>query len=448
MKKKLACIALAACCALTVCGCGGENGGNKPEHLGLYVAEDGTMMKDGKPYYGVGVNYYSLINGCRVSPRKYDLTKALASLETLASYDVRVIRFNLGFYSSKEWFDFVQFNLETPHLEALDKIVEKCEQLGIGLIPSFAWNPAAISDAFNEPCNKAFARDDSNTMIWFLGFTKTVVSRYADSPAIFAWEYGNEQNLSSSIISRYRPELSAPPQYFGDDSRKKRTDDDYMTYETHQKVLELFAQAVHDADPYHRLIGSGDAAQRPYIWHWAREQEGRDSLEQFEEMFDMTVPGYMTAYSVHEYAHSDSGTAGKAGAALDGNHTFESVDFVDYFTKYLQQGARTKKAVYMGETGYLAMLPESRDWNGTDEAHSILVTEAILEAAYETDFPLTLLWTYDDRTLYNAQNHTSYAGGTEHSWNETFVKGKAYLEAIKEVNRKMDEKHTAAQETE
>lgn len=75
MKKKLACIALAACCALTVCGCGGENGGNKPEHLGLYVAEDGTMMKDGKPYYGVGVNYYSLINGCRVSPRKYDLDR-------------------------------------------------------------------------------------------------------------------------------------------------------------------------------------------------------------------------------------------------------------------------------------------------------------------------------------------------------------------------------------
>ena len=213
-------------------------------------------------------------------------------------------------------------------------------------------------------------------------------------------------------------------------------------------MLELFAQTVHDADPYHRLIGSGDAAQRPYIWHWAREQEGRDTLEQFEEMFDMTVPGYMTAYSVHEYAHSDSGTAGKAGAALDGNHTFESVDFVDYFTKYLQQGARKKKAVYMGETGYLAMLPDSRDWNGTDEAHSILVTEAILQAAYETDFPLTLLWTYDDRTLYNAQNHTSYAGGTEHSWNETFVKGKAYLEAIKEFNRKMDEKHTAAQETE
>ena len=448
MKKKLACIALAACCALAVCGCnGGGDDKNKPEHLGLYVAEDGTMMKDGNPYYGIGVNYYSLINGCRTTPRKYDLTKAFAALETLASYDVRVIRFNLGFYSSKEWYDFVQYDLEETHLKALDQIVKKCEQLGIGLIPSFAWNPPAISDAFNEPCNKAFAQEDSNTMIWFLKFTKTVVSRYAQSPAIYAWEYGNEENLSSSILSQYRPELSAPPQYFGEDSRKKRTEEDYMTYETHQKALELFAKTVHAADPYHRMIGSGDAAQRPYIWHWAHEQEGRDTLEQFEEMFDMTVPGYMSAFSVHEYAHSDSGTSGKADAALDGSHTFESVDFVDYFAKYLQEGARAKKAVYMGETGYLAILPGTRDvWNSTDEAHSIKVTEAILEAAYETDFPLTLLWTYDDRTIYNAANHTQHNGGTEHSWNENFVKGKAYLEAIKEFNKKMDDKHAQATE--
>lgn len=452
MKKKLASLFLALCCTVGMCACGGNNDDNgkkpsdRPEHLGLYVDDDGTLMKDGKAYYGIGINYYSLMEGSFTKNYKNTrLDKVLAALETLASYDVRVIRFNLtGIYNSQDWYDFVTRKLENSFFESLDAVVKKSEELGLGLIPSFAWNSPALSDAFNEPCNKAFAQDDSKTMIWFLDFTEKVVTRYVDSPAIYGWEYGNEENLISSIPAAFREELSPPPQYFGEDSRKKRTDDDYLTYETHQKSIAYFAEVVYNADPYHRLIGNGDAAQRPYIWHWAKNQDGRDTLEQFQEMFDMTAPGYANSYSVHEYAHSDSATGDNAIAYLDGSHVFESRDFTDYFTKYLQESARTKKAVYMGETGYLSTLPGTRStWNGKDEQHSIKVTDAILEAAYETNFPLTLLWVYDERTLYDASNHISHNGGTEHSWNENFVKGKAYLEAVKKYNKLIDEKHAA-----
>lgn len=442
MKKKIASLMLALCCAFAVCGCNQEP--SKPEHLGLYAAEDGTMMKDGKPFYGIGVNYYSMMEGCY--DKNYRLDKVLSSLETLASYDVRVVRFNLtGIYTALYWYEFVTTeNLEKKFFERLDVVVKKAEELEIGLIPSFAWNSPALSDAFNEPSNKAFAEQDSKTMIWFLDFTKRVVKRYVDSPAIYGWEYGNEQNLSCSlpVESRGALGLGTPLQKFGEDSRPKRTEDDYMTYATHKKSIEYFAEAVYNTDPYHRIIGSGDAAQRNCIWHWVHDESGLDTLEQFEEMLDMTVSGYASAVSVHEYAHSDSGTGSKADASLDGSHVFGSTDFVDYFTKYLAEGARAKKAVYMGETGYLSILPGTRDqWNKKDEAHSIKVTEAILSAAYETDFPLTLLWVYDDRSTYDGENHTQHDGGTEHSWNENYVKGKAYLEAVKKYNKMFDDKH-------
>lgn len=455
MKKKIFAVLLAACSLMPMCACGGKE--QKPEHLGLYVAEDGTMMKDEKEFYGVGINYYSLINGSSKIGRTYDMTEPLQTLELFKEYGVKVVRFNLGFFNSKEWKDFIfttdqnnefvidqERKAENKHFEALDKVVKKAEELGIGLIPSFAWNPPAISDAFDEPCNKAFASDETATMNWFLGFTKRVVTRYAESPAIYGWEYGNEENLitrprAGGWINSYLTDMERNQPLPGWSARTKRTEDDVLSFKTHSKSLELFAEVVHANDPYHRMISSGDADQRRSAYNWSIDQEKTDTKEEFEKAIDMIVPGYMSGISTHEYASKTSGLMGNPFDFLNGNDSVLANSFVEYFTSYKEQSARTKKAVYLGETGYL---PEK---NAASEEHCVQVIEAVLEAAYTTDFPLVMLWNYDPKTVYNPDDHTQFTGGIDVSWNVKFKKGKGYMEAIKTYNALIDGKHAEKQ---
>ena len=78
LKKKLGRIfslLLSGCLLAALVSCGGGNesssqpgesgsssgGVSGEEHLGLYL-EDGKMKYDGKEFYGLGVNYYSLFN--------------------------------------------------------------------------------------------------------------------------------------------------------------------------------------------------------------------------------------------------------------------------------------------------------------------------------------------------------------------------------------------------
>lgn len=462
MKKRLLAIVLALCSLVSLCACGGADGekptenkyaytdenGNK--HLGLYVASDGTMMYAGKAFHGVGINYYSMINGS--VGRKYDLTLPLETLELFKQYGVKVVRFNLGFYNSTEWSNFIftyddknnrvvdtERKAENKHLEALDILVQKAEALGIGLIPSFAWNPPAIADAFDEPCNKAFASDDTATMTWFLSFVKRVVKRYAESPAIYAWEYGNEENLITrprinNIIDSYLADQPGLPLW---SEREKRTNEDCLSFKTHAHALEMFAAAVDAVDPYHRMIGSGDADQRACAYNWANDTEKTDTTEEFEKAIDMIVPGKMSAISMHEYAFKTSGQMGNPLDYLNGTDSVRANSFVEYFTRYKAQSARTGKAAYLGETGYL---PDS---GAASEALCVQVIDAVLQAAYTTDFPLVMLWNYDPKTTYDPADHTKFAGGTDVSWTVEFVKGKGYMEAIRKYNGLFDAKHAS-----
>ena len=90
-------------------------------------------MKDGKPFYGFGVNYYSMLN-CAFS-QKWDVSNSLAALEQLAAYDVKVVRFNIAGFAYSDW-DYVT-KKEELYFKTLDSLVNKANSLGIGLLPSF-----------------------------------------------------------------------------------------------------------------------------------------------------------------------------------------------------------------------------------------------------------------------------------------------------------------------
>jgi len=119
----------------------------------------------------------------RAFSSKWDVSASLSALETLAEYDVRVIRFNIAGYSYGDW-DYV-IKKEDRYFEALDSLADKAEELGIGLIPSFFWNQMSLSDYFDEPAGLALRTRETKTMKFIASFVGKVVSRYAEHPAFY-----------------------------------------------------------------------------------------------------------------------------------------------------------------------------------------------------------------------------------------------------------------------
>lgn len=91
-------------------------------------------------------------------------------------------------------------------INLLKKIVEKAEELQIGLIPSFFWNVRFIPEHLNEPLT-AWGDKNSKTRNYMREYTKEVVELLKDSKAIFGWEFGNEVNNICDLWPEYRIEV-------------------------------------------------------------------------------------------------------------------------------------------------------------------------------------------------------------------------------------------------
>ena len=430
MKKRLlACILTVGCLLLSVCACAPAET-EKPEHLGLYTAEDGTLMKDGKAFYGFGVNYYCLLN--RAFTEKWDVSKSLKAMETLASYDVRAIRFNLTGYATTDWRYITE--KEDLYFQALDSIVEKAEELGIGLMPCFFWAGSSIADHLGEPIGAAWRTDQTKTMKFIESFVAKVVTRYCESPAIYGWEFANEQQLSTDLPN-WRDYLPALPPY---SPRTERTEDDLITASDYISALNLFAEVVSENDPYHRIIGSGDAEPRTSAYNLAHGGGWEiDTQEEHEKMLDM-VHESMTSLSFHKYPSFGVQSASDPEKVAEYLGYFSDWDgFMEYF---VNQGKRMKKSVYLGETGFVYSDATAASGLTVEKISSVIQT--IADAAVKADMPLTFFWNYDDRPEYDPNDPTDHSTGTEWSWNERWDKGKAILEIIRESNRAFDEKHS------
>ena len=439
--KKLMGILLAAVCAVSfgACTAGGTSESSsqsvkeKPEHLGLYVADDGTLMKDGKAFYGIGVNYYNMLN--RAFSSKWDVSASLSALETLAEYDVRVIRFNIAGYSYGDW-DYV-IKKEDRYFEALDSLADKAEELGIGLIPSFFWNQMSLSDYFDEPAGLALRTRETKTMKFVASFVGKVVSRYAEHPAFYGWEYGNETDLSMDL-----PDGNwNPPVLPAHTTRPSRTKDDKIMSPDYVNALALFAETVRENDPYNRMIGTGNGHMRGRAYQLHKLGDwgpSADSDEQHEYMLDF-INESVTAVSSHMYGDGDSSVDVTPEKLTSERGDFSDWDgFMEYF---VGQSRRMKKAVYLGETncGYNSATAVSRP-----AENSVAVAREIAKAAVKADLQLTMFWNYDDRPDFNPDvPNNNTAGGTEWSWNERWEKGKGILELVKEYNAAFDQKHAS-----
>ncbi|MEN8202846.1 MAG: cellulase family glycosylhydrolase [Bacteroidota bacterium] len=366
---------------------------------GLYV-EDGMIKKEGRDFYGIGVNYYDLFNrnlSAMAGEGPVDTTY-LEGLRKLSEAGIPYVRFSTGMYWPVEWKNTYVQNRHL-YFEQLDKVIEAAEQYNIGLIPSLVWYPMTIPDLNGEHMDQ-YGNDDSKTIAFIRTYTRELVQRYKDSPAIWGWEFGNEMNLYADKRDEQDP-FHVDPELGTPDSRDPVRD--YMKGEYMVNAYKEFAKEVRLYDQT-RPILSGNQHPRPYAWHNAyATQRIMDSEAQYKEMVQRDNPDPMNTITIRGYY---GGVYPEKPLGID--------DYDELVEKLMEWSAEFGKPLFIGEFG------ENENAENTKQ-----IFEERINTIVSHRVQLSAAWVYDLSWM------------TE--WNITFENSRSYmLDRIIEANQVME----------
>jgi inosine-uridine nucleoside N-ribohydrolase len=358
-------------------------GPSAQQHTPGLSVRDGALLKNGVPYRAIGVNYFDAFAR---TLKDHNDTSYDAGFRVLAENGVPFARFmGTGFWPAE-----MKLYLEdrARYFELLDGVVRSAEKNGVGLVPSLFWHMPTVPDLVGESCDR-WGNPDSKTHEFMRTYTREVVTRYRDSPALWGWEFGNEFNLPADLpnakehLPKIAPQLGTP---------LTRGERDILTHAMIRTAFREFAQEVRKHDRT-RMICTGNSIPRPSAWHQMHEGTWtKDSPEQFAEMLAGDNPDPTDTTSVHVYQ-----------------------DAADRLAEAVQAAKRCGKPVFVGEFGVQGEGPEA-----TKQFQSLLRS---IEGA---QVPLAALWVFD------------YQGQSE--WNVRLDNRRSYhLAAMGEANRRIQQ---------
>ncbi len=271
------------------------------------------------------------------------------------------------------------------YFKLLDGVVRSAEKHHVGLIPSLFWAHHTVPDLVGESCDQ-WGNADSKTRQFMRTYAREVVLRYRESPAIWAWEFGNEYNLAADLpnAAQHRPpvvvRLGTPP------SRTKR---DEMTSAMVRAALAEFAKEVRGHDPS-RMICSGNATPRSSAWHQQHERSWKkDTPEQLAWVLQADNPDPIDSITLRLYPG------------------------VDNFDQALAVVAKARKPVFVGEFGSPEQDPPTRQ-----------AFERMLSRIEAAAIPLAAVWVFDF--------------AVQEEWSITATNTRSYqLNAIRDANRRL-----------
>lgn len=350
---------------------------------GLYV-RDGALMRAGKPFYGIGVNYFDCFARHLKDPQDTSYEQGFRQLKDRGIPFVR-------FMATGFWPVDMKLYTENPkeYFSRMDRVVKAAERLGIGLIPSLFWTLSTVPDLVGEPVN-SWGDPSSKTHAWMRKYTSEVVRRYRRSPAIWGWELGNEYNLAADLPNA---KDHRPPVWPTLGTPSSRSEKDEITHAMMRTALREFGKEVrkHDRE---RVIISGNSIPRPSAWHQQRELSWtKDTPEQFREMLKGDNPDPLDTLCIHAYAPEDTERLGHALAA----------------------SREVRKPLFVGEFG----VP------GPQTADSERAFRTMLSQIVEMRVPFSALWVFD-------------FAHQDREWNVRADNERAYqLDAVAEANRQL-----------
>ena len=364
--------------------------------LGLTVGAEGRLLMRGRPYRGIGVNYFDCFSRtlADAEDRSYE-----AGFAALARLGIPFCRFSACPFWPAQYKLYQEDRAE--YFARMDRVVRAAERQGVGLIPSLFWYSAAVPDVVREPRDQ-WGNPESKTHAFMRDYVREMVTRYRGSPAIWGWEFGNEYNLDADLpnAAKHRPKIV--PQLGTAASRSARDD---LTHKAIATAFAAFAREVRRHDP-HRAIFTGNSAPRPSAWHqWKEKSWTQDTPEQLAERLRRDNPDPADTVTVHVYWDVEKrfGREAKVG---------------DFLRLAMKTAAEAGKPLFVGEFG--ASASQGGDADAVRERFA-----AILAAIETARVPLAALWVYD-------------FAHQDKSWNITPTNPRAWqLEAIAAANRRV-----------
>lgn len=319
---------------------------------GLSVRADGALLQGGTSYRGIGVNYFDAF--ARTLADHND-TSYEAGFRVLAQNGIPFARFMCTGFWPAEMKLYLENRAE--YFKLLDGVVQAAQKHGIGLIPSLFWYMPAVPDLVHESCDQ-WGNPDSKTHEFLRTYTREVVTRYLDSPAIWGWEFGNEYNLVADLPNAKEHLPPIVPQL---GTARTRSERDILTHQMIRTALGAFAQEVRKIDRT-RMICTGNSIPRPSAWHQIHEGTWtKDSPGQYTQVLAEDNPDPVDTITVHLYEPEADRLAGA-----------------------MQTARRLKKPLFVGEFGIQGDGPEaSRQF------------QSLLRSIEEAQVPLAALWVFD-----------------------------------------------------
>ena len=344
-------------------------GAETPKAPVLTVGKTGVIMKDGKPYRGIGINYFSAF--CRTLANAQD-TSYTKGFDELAKRGIPFIRFMCGGFWPKDW-KLYRENKEA-YFALMDAFVKAAEEKNIGLVPSLFWWDPCAPDIVGEPRNQ-WGNPDSKTMAFMRQYVKDVVSRYVNSPAIWAWEFGNEYSLDADLPNAAEcrpwahPDLGTP---------KERSAADDLRHDMVVAACREFGKAVRQYDA-NRPVTTGHSLPRTCAQHLHAELKWtQDTKQEFAVNLVDATPDPINLISVHVYPFDKKDRFGE-----------KTITFADILSLCMQTASKAGKALFVGEFG----ASDTEKDGGPDAARKD--NQEMIAAIEATGVPLAALWVFD-----------------------------------------------------
>jgi hypothetical protein len=373
------------CCLL--CGYCAAQDQPKPQTAALTVGKDGVIVRDGKPYRGIGINYFSAFTRTVANPED---TSYREGFEELAKRGIPFVRFSgCGFWPTN-WKLYRED--KEKYFRLFDGVVKCAEEKGVGLIPSLFWHLPCVPDLVDESCGQ-WGNPNSKTIAFMRTYTAEVVQRYKDSPAIWVWELGNEFSLAADLPNAAD---HRPPVYPNLGTRAARSAADDMTHDMIVTACRLFAEEVRKYDKQ-RPITTGHSLPRASAHHQRAEKSWTaDSKDELQANLIDVTPDSMDLISIHVYP-------------MDGKGRFnqEKTSYEELLTLCMQAAAKTGKALFVGEFG----ASDTEKDGGPETARK--ANMEMIAAIEKTRVPLAALWVFDlsDQDSFinvSPTNHRAY----------------------------------------
>jgi hypothetical protein len=390
------------------------------EKHGLYV-ENGTLMKDNQPYFGIGANYFDLFYR---SIRDVSDTSHIEGLTRLAEAGIPFVRFSAGGFWPIDW-KLYQDDKE-KYFELFDDLVELAEELEIGLIPSLFWHFQAIADLNGETMDQ-FMNDQSKTVGFIKQYTGELVQRYNNSPALWGWEFGNEFSLFIDIppIGGTIPGVSRT---LGTPAARDSVRD-VLVSGCMYNAYDEFAKTIREHDQV-RAIFTGGSEPRAWAFNnaagnpWVKDTEDQTRAMLLRYNSDpintLTIRGYWNLKNSFDNIAIDEYTPANIHA-----NEIMGLSFAEYIPYAMKWSEETGKPLFVGEWGASqGWLTEGKTWNTMNVKDAF---QERLDAIVDNRVPLSAFWVYD----LKGQNGT---------WNITFDNERAYMiDMVLEANKKLNQ---------